>query len=542
MRKVLVAFFAMLFLLGIATSAFAAYSGTNAPTTFPSAVNFTAPLQDGDGNDNGQGNANATGKNVENTTDDTGTYVNDVIKSTNMKNAPMAGPNANQRTHGAYQLNTNSCASCHQTHTGAADDLLFKGLNSTDVSGVYSTCTACHDGTLGFYNVFATEDKASTAGTFGGSSTGNASVHLSDGVFVTHSLAPGGNATSTDGKTWGEKFDCASCHAPHGSYSDRLLHYSPNGMGNVPEPVGKKVANLTVVDALPAASSTAPKYVALRTSDRSATSLANGIPGTGSVIVLAKLNSTATAYERDKTPWLFGTEISNGVVSFWTQFVSGGSAVKQEDIFVNYGNAYATVVTATYNTASLTADFARAYVTKLQNSVYPMIEIDADPRTAGNQDFGGIKITKVDTRAYDELGVGEPISKYCAACHTDYYSKSGAELTGNFGMNAFRHRTNDDLLTCLKCHFAHGTDVTVMADAKDRTYSSLGKTAEARDYLLDKNASSALKRYTNMAVCWKCHTDALSSKLVNNTDFWNNYGSGNVPNTINFTDTNIPNW
>jgi hypothetical protein len=530
----MVAFFTMLFLFGIATSAFAATSGDTAPDTL-GAIKYTAPLTDGDNNDNGLGNANSTGKNVN---IDDGTKVNDVIKSINMTVYGVSGT-ATQRTHGAYQLNTNSCASCHQTHTGAADDLLFKGLNTNGVSGVYYTCTACHDGTLGFYNVFALEDKASTAGTFGGTKSGNASVHLSDGLAASHNIAPGGNfsKTGTANGDWSEKFDCASCHAPHGSYSDRLLHYSPNGMGNVViANGGKKVAGLTVVDALPAAAPY-PAYVALRTD--AGIGLATGIPGTGKVIILAKYNSKTASYERDTTPWLFGTNPAAG--TFWTQFLYNGAPVKQEYININYGKSYASVVDATYSTATLNADFARSYVTKLQNAQYPMIEIDADPNTPGFQDFGGIKITKVDTRAYDETGVGEPISKYCGACHTDYYSASGQTKSGMY-LQGFRHKTDVDLLTCLKCHFAHGTDVTVMADAKDQTYTSLGKTTEAWNYLLDKNASSALKRYTNMAMCWKCHTDALNSKLVNNTDFWTNYDAGNVPNNINFTDTSIPNW
>ncbi|GAB6156055.1 hypothetical protein JCM17380_48070 [Desulfosporosinus burensis] len=168
----------------------------------------TSPFNPATDTDNDIANVNETGKKV-NTND--GTSANDVIKATDK-------PSGKQRTHGEYQNNTNSCASCHQTHTGASKKLLFK-------NGVYYTSTACHDGTLGFYNVFA----SSSAGTFGGTMEGHASVHMANGVVKTMS-APGGNSTGKDIEdndlvNWTSEFTCASCHSPHGSYSDRLLHY-----------------------------------------------------------------------------------------------------------------------------------------------------------------------------------------------------------------------------------------------------------------------------------------------------------------------------
>ena len=173
--------------------------------------------------DNNIGNANLTGTGAEVEDGTKAIGPDGVIKSGGM--VKNDGTTGTHRTHGEYQNNTNSCASCHQTHTGASKNLLFK-------DGVYNTCTACHDGTLGMYNVF----NHSNAGTFGGTDAGNMSVHLADGS-VQVKAAPGGNLSANSG-AWINEFNCASCHSPHGSYSERLLHYNPNGMGREAEAAG----------------------------------------------------------------------------------------------------------------------------------------------------------------------------------------------------------------------------------------------------------------------------------------------------------------
>ena len=96
-----------------------------------------------------------------------------------------------QNVHGFYQNNTNSCASCHQTHTGNDDNLLLK-------DGTYSTCSACHDGTTGAFNNFkqktATNASNSISGTFDISSdVDHGSMHQADGTLQI-SAAPGGNS------------------------------------------------------------------------------------------------------------------------------------------------------------------------------------------------------------------------------------------------------------------------------------------------------------------------------------------------------------
>jgi len=527
-KKILAITLALAMTIGISASAYAAYDNpysseptTNAPAPGQNFDAFIDPdtghLPSGDGQDNGIGNANASGKDIDQNTNSSLTDMdkNNVIKSKGMKMTDLTGGAGNQRTHGAYQNNTNSCASCHQTHTGASKDLLIK-------RGVYNTCTACHDGTLGFYNVFS----ASTAGTFAGTKDGNASVHLANGS-LTVDMAPGFNDYTGTNTAKTDNFDCASCHAPHGSYSDRLLHYSPQGMADIAiAKKGNKIIDAGVVTpaTIPSATATSAAYVLVR--GTAADAGITGEPAATPVLYVVKRvkNADATySYVRDANPWVAGYEHAMNdsykflkVINYCEFFdasgkviplVQEGTPVKNLDVI--YGLAYAKGAKVG---DIVKASIARAYVVK-----FNQIKIG---------DFGGIDITKIDINSYDEQGKGKPISEYCGACHTDYMTHSGSDVNG-----AFRHSTDSDRFNCLKCHFAHGTDVTIMKDARDRDLTTLvaaGATdADAKAYLLDKNPSSALKRYTNMSVCWKCHSavEGKSSKLMNNTEYWTNFNS-----------------
>jgi len=476
--------------------------------------------------DNGIVNANKTGTGV--TTNDGSTNAS-VIKSSGFKND---GTQGTQRTHGEYQNNTNSCASCHQTHTGASKSLLFK-------DGVYNTCTACHDGTLGFYNVF----EHSNAGTFGGTTEGNMSVHLADGT-VQMKAAPGGNLSANSG-SWVNEFNCASCHSPHGSYSDRLLQYNPNGMGIATKAEGGiGLKGNTVYDfaSKPAAvAGLAPIVVR-------GTGTELGITGltTEKVIAVMELsyNSTTKVYswKTSTTPWLYGYvygspknyytrffEIAEGTAGWDAKVDSNYSKVidnhDDEDgiVELSYAKGYVVEVTAGALDAIVTANIARAYVVDLD-----LVEI------ARFGDAAGIPIytsnvnaltTGIDSKGVSMTGAGVKMSTYCAACHTDYLAKSGT-ATGTWNQ-AFRHTTDSDSYTCVRCHYSHGTDVNVMMDAHGETVADLtapggtfeGDTTTATNYMLDKNPSSALKRYTNMSVCWGCHTDSKAEQLKNTSSY-----------------------
>lgn len=596
------------------------------------------PILSSTDKDNGLMNANQTGDNV---TVNDGSTNTDVIKSTGITGTTGMvknnGTTGVQRTHGEYQNNTNSCASCHQTHTGAAKSLLFK-------DGVYNTCTACHDGTLGFYNVF----EHSNAGTFGGTTAGNMSVHLADGT-VQVKAAPGGNLSANSG-SWINEFNCASCHSPHGSYSDRLLHYNPNGMGlqatkdggigivggaivnyadltankstrTIDGAVIEKTAYFwTMYDAKEADSKfVSPKFISVRgTGTQILGEVANAD------VVIAVYEVSGETAKLTKTPWLYGYNHASPNKNYYTRFfdinfnaVQAKIQKKNTDSKVLYwegaegtsnevtvaknldgsfrlpimvdavedntaaknpvpaGDPKATATPyysqyeITFNQASgtwhykyvvdnhdqdwtdkiiidwdngyirATADDTKALLNAVDTAnVGRAYTVDLDlVEIAKFGDANGVPIFKSNVvPLYDgtKSGAGVQMSTYCAACHTDYLAKSGT-ATGTWNQ-AFRHTTNSDSYTCVRCHYSHGTDVTVMMDSHGETVTTLtaiggafaSDTTKATAYMLDQNPSSALKRYTNMSVCWGCHTDSKAEQLKNTSS----YGDDNDPHGL----------
>lgn len=539
--------------------------------------------------DNDINNVNQSGVGVGGQNVNTG-----VLKSNDM--VDNHGDVGSQRTHGEYQNNTNSCASCHQTHTAASKSLLFK-------DGVYSTCTACHDGTLGFYNVFGNGDKASSAGTFGGTHDGNMSAHMADGA-VKIKAAPGGNPNGTG--TWDKEFNCASCHSPHGSYSDRLLHYNPNNMAaSTPAEGGIKAGGYkadTKVAVLPFASKETgtTRFIGVKGTKTELGLTAakyDFIPADDVVVMIYEKAPGKTSYSKTDTPWMYGYPTRGTTGNnhyYYSRFFTKDPTTAG---FLNTNGTYPTANAADVidhydyldESAHLKyayglvygevgsqvdkitfAEVSRAYVVKLD--LMPILDPSKDLVNVGKLDageeltFGTVKITTVNQRALyagetnplsvnikDRWGIATPgtdkvsgwgiaMSGYCSSCHTDYLASSSNQVAGTEGEGtfdkAFRHTTTSDSYTCVRCHFAHGTDVEVMTDAHLRNkaevatdlkaYNTALTDAEAatlaNDYLLDKGASSALKRFTNMAVCWSCHTSSKAEQLKNTDSYKYNDG------------------
>lgn len=505
-------------------------------------------------NDNGLINANQTGKNVGGQTE----KFSDIIRSSGMTNKD--GSVTTHRTHGDYANNTNSCASCHQTHTAASKNLLFK-------NGVYATCTACHDGSLGFYNVFASGAEASkSAGTFGGTETGNMSVHLATGA-VSIKAAPGGDKNGEG--SWSAEFTCASCHAPHGSFSDRLLHYNPNGIATTPvADGGQKLVGVPVVDGVPAVKTTVS--IAVRTKNATPAQLTAAkiyglVAPNPTIIQLYKWDSSDSdagtpgvqekGYVVDPTPWVYtGTYDATHTykvydTAFWNvkpttpdsgktleQTIYQASSIThplKKDKYISSAlnwigsdNAAGKALLDVVNEG----DIALAYVVDL--------DMVPDPAFPGKPVFTTNVAKLWDGTNWAETsakksGKGVVMSGFCSACHTDYLANSGS-ATGVHS-SAYRHSTKSDSYTCVRCHFAHGTDVTIMKDAQNKTIADVAAEAKvinpaltdtdattlATNYMLDKAPSSALKRYTNMSVCWGCHTSSHAEGLRNDAGYGN---------------------
>lgn len=431
-------------------------------------------------------NANQTGFG---TATNDGTTSGSVIKSMGMLDND--GNSGTHRTHGDYQNNTNSCASCHQTHTASSKNLLFK-------NGVYNTCTACHDGTLGFYDVFATGENAlNGAGTFGGTHEGNMSSHMANGT-VAIKAAPGGNPNGTG--TWIGDFTCASCHSAHGSFSDRLLNVNPNGMAQVVASAGGQLLEgVTVVSSLPDPG-TGPNqvllYEVIDAVNKETARYKNddhAKVGNGALVLYVK---KGTVYEP-------GILLSSG--NSFTGFTPANAKYNPQNGYVTFTNVIADV-------SGVTAKIAQPYIIKLD------LVDSTEPEHVALQ-ASGIFIKKSNGPLLSVAGEGKKMSQYCSTCHTDYYAHSGGADGKWNTQTTYRHSTDSDSYTCVKCHFAHGTDVTIMRDALGKTVEDLvgeGMTEEkAKEYMLDNNPSSALKKFTNMSVCWACHNSSKSTQLIN---------------------------
>jgi predicted CXXCH cytochrome family protein len=546
MSKIKVSFSLLLTLMLVAMfSIVASAAGSNpvvTPPGDPADVQAGVVTTDG-ANDNSydgtvKSNANKTGTGIG--TND-GSAFGQVIKSDDMVKAD--GSHGTQRTHGSYMNNTNSCASCHQTHTGASKNLLFK-------DGEYATCTACHDGTLGFYNVYTGSD---SAGKFGGTHDGNMSVHLANGT-VELKAAPGGNNNGID--NWTAEFTCASCHAPHGSYSDRLLSPDPNGMGNLPaDKGGKKVTNVPVVSnqdintkntagdftyidakGVPVTINYVVNRITLDATNISSNAdyAVKGLVAGDIVLQLMKWDGTK--YVNDIDPWLHGYDFDAGHNKiYWTTLQNDDASKKFDTDQLKKGEVLGNGFAAVKSTSSLVSNvnaltkgnIARGYVVKLDMSPFDANNVAT---TTVSSLWASKKADGTTNTAY-KSGRGVAMSGFCAACHTDYLAGSGKD-SGTFD-HAYRHTTTSDSYTCVRCHYAHGTDVTIMRDARGKKLADIvadpnyfstvndptARETLAKDYMMDKNPSSALKRYTNMAVCWGCHTSSHSEGTRNTDTF-----------------------
>lgn len=426
--------------------------------------------------------------------------------------------------HTSYQNNTNSCASCHQTHTSQGDQLLF-------ADSVYNTCTACHDGTLGYLNVFSDGQltggaKTTGAGTFGGSHGG--SQHMANDT-LTISAAPGGNPVSTDktkGTMWGENFNCASCHAPHGSYSDRLLQYNPNGIGSMPASQGGlQLENVPVVDTLTGQTA---DVVLLRTE-------ATEVDATGhKKVTVAQYNKGASGYTKSTAPWLYGYDNRTNGLTYWSRLVKADGTIaaygSTAGVYFSYDHAEAYSTTTAGADALKTAGkgfIARPVVVEMAKNGHDTVQ-SAYWSGANISQFEGKTAQELTDLGYKVDGtgkvtnVGVQMSKFCAACHTDYLQANSDGAKSHFGEEnaAYRHSTNSDSYTCVRCHFSHGTDAYIMKDSLGRTINDLVTSntmneTDALNYMQDNNASSALKKFTNMSVCWACHNSSHAETIKN---------------------------
>jgi predicted CXXCH cytochrome family protein len=112
-------------------------------------------------------------------------------------------------------------------------------------------------------------------------------------------------------------------------------------------------------------------------------------------------------------------------------------------------------------------------------------------------------------------------SNFCSVCHDNYLASRSAKKpnldNGGKEEGVYTHTTNSHKggRNCASCHYAHGTDITTLTDSSGRTIADLQKTTEngglgfdettAKAYMKNVSSNSALKKFTNMSVCFSCH-------------------------------------
>jgi predicted CXXCH cytochrome family protein len=471
-----------------------------------------------------------------------------------------------QNVHTNFQKNTNSCASCHMTHTAASSALLFR-------DSVANTCAACHDGSLGRLNVYTpsiqmvhgakrnnsliqgTEDEQfplgqAVSGTFGVDDSItvngveiplNPSTHNVSGSMNMRS-APGGNMHGVrwDGSEdkdadWEAELTCASCHMPHGSHSMRLLHNNPN--------------NISV---------RSPEYGGLRVVGGALKIMTQRVDGQDVPVTMNRNNVAGFKVAVDGAPnsaWLYTASYSRSggrVPAFTLSSEIAGS-------WVNYNEGYIFVPG--------TAEEVNKQITGITANVMPAVTVREPEIVDGRIVYDAASRTNYDF--------------FCASCHTDYDrnltgrhefgtdpgktgGSSRGDLTGIYS-KAHRHtvRANNSYeisgATCVSCHFVHGADSLIKKTAdeyvigiaaldiaageykgihehrgngvfKEYENNEAGQAAFLQDNR-DVNPSSALKRYTNMSSCWKCHGDRGGNYSMFENPYWHDMNDAGVFDT-----------
>ncbi len=373
---------------------------------------------------------------------------------------PPSPPVVTETTiHSDYQKNTDACASCHVAHTGV-------GRNLLQWASTADACWACHNGTVSTtYNVQAGKIANTTTRTYGGL-FGDGDISVADSVYnlsqhgvrssLTAGAAPGGSnqssAADSNGQ-WTSAFTCVSCHNPHNLGGNaRILNPDPNGVQSIT--AAKSKFQLTQV-------------------------------------------GTTTQYTSGIGYWLTGYNYTPKVYVGAT----AGAAVQVTSGF-------------TIDRAGGSVTFTSAPGSNVYADFTPALRVTM---TVAN------KLASNETVTY--LG---GINAFCGACHTDYNTNRTGSTTGSaLALNgvytqAYRHQVGmiypdyagvtglkfqdqggtQDVVVCLTCHVAHGTNQQYWIDSLN---AAEGGTYWNATTAVEKSGSSALKRKPNMAVCETCH-------------------------------------
>jgi hypothetical protein len=443
---------------------------------------------------------------------------------------------AGQNMHGNYKNNTNTCANCHSTHQARS------GSGLTIKSSSYESCISCHDGSLGFYNVFETDmSKDNGAGTFGGSYSGNMSIHLATGNTKIDSSPGAAVVKNVDGTSiknefikgkWNNNFTCTSCHSPHGSSNDRLLQTDPNGYSSMERHLvngvyygglikkeievidkseedkifnGVQAAETVLNAIIPENETPFENYKAVRiqiiTDDKI----------TGRYDFIAKDDYVICIYKYDKYlgTWIpvkfkqVGPFSGDGIdlltgPSETEKLVGWKSPVDSENVFDGekltegylsigwYGyvkvpnEVVANQVKYVTNIATLfDFEFEKTPNIDTEIDTYKVDHITTIEKQSGINDPDPEKV-KDAKKAMSNLN---QFNEWCATCHIGFnISNEQKESLGSTVVYTHHSSSEDDKLPCIQCHYSHGTDATWMKGADDLTFAELMSRIELSDF------------------------------------------------------------
>lgn len=399
--------------------------------------------------------------------------------------------------HQNFTSNTAACATCHSTHKAVGPKLL-SGSNT------YDSCTNCHNGTESVYDVldgkiYNTTDTTSVdanAGLFGGGDvSGNAahSKHVANNGTGIDMATVNSSGMGAEGKYSGsDVFTCANCHDPHKKLSDTT---------------GTGTYNARLLKA-------APRMVAKE--DSKATLLyQTGTPGT------LKINASSNP----------GSVLSGSFGGFMNTYPQQPKLYSWDAV-----NGYVEI-----NAANWTFDAANGVFSPVSPYLFnqamtykasfwpkaPLVNITYDNWRANT---GGATLTGMETPHYVTA-----INNWCGTCHNDYAltnsngavgdykaayrhpvgtvdaaamvnsAKSGTfvptlggtALTGGAGAINLPLTDTTNQITCLTCHFAHGSRAisSIAGDAVNGFNDAGGAV----------NNNGKLLRYDNRDTCESCH-------------------------------------
>ena len=98
------------------------------------------------------------------------------------------------------------------------------------------------------------------------------------------------------------------------------------------------------------------------------------------------------------------------------------------------------------------------------------------------------------------------LSLWCSQCHTRYHASMGSGHT-NSGDSIFTYRHPTDMVSCVKCHVAHGTSAVMTGPAGANVKFPDGSAAPS------DAARSSLLRLDERKVCYSCHVNSTTGEV-----------------------------